>query len=100
MVSPALPTVMNTIEKQERRNESRELPVDWDRLKQIQDEHPTPRVSGVMIVAIGLVGLSAFSFFLRLRKCSFVSSFRHSLFGFPSDFEICDFGFGCGSAAP
>jgi hypothetical protein len=53
-----------------------------------------------MIVAIGLVGLSAFSFFLRLRKCSFVSSFRHSLFGFPSDFEICDFGFGCGSAAP
>jgi len=42
----------------------RQPPVEWNQLKQIQDEHPVPRVAGGVVLAVFLFGLSAFCFFL------------------------------------
>jgi peptidoglycan/LPS O-acetylase OafA/YrhL len=42
----------------------RQPPVEWDQLKRIQDENPTPRVAGGVVLAIFLFGLSVFCFFL------------------------------------
>jgi hypothetical protein len=42
----------------------RKPPVDWNRLKQIQDENQQPRVPIASVLGVLLLGLSAISFFL------------------------------------
>jgi hypothetical protein len=55
---------MNQIPMPDSASSSRQSPVAWDRLKQIQDQHAVPRVSGAVVVGIVLLGLSIFSFLL------------------------------------
>jgi hypothetical protein len=43
---------------------NRKPPVDWDRLKRIQDENQQPRVPIASVLGVLLLGLSAIAFFL------------------------------------